>query len=596
MAKQISADRKNVRDFLESGKDHLFVIPEYQRPYAWGSDEIQTLFDDLVEFMAGNFDGVNYNEKTEYFLGTVVSYENENGEQEIIDGQQRITSLFLLLRAVYAHIDRVDSKGKQETYMMDKIKPTLWKLDRTTGEINPDSILIVSRVMDEEGNAVLHNILKTGIADPNAKDNYSKNYLLFQKLLNELAIEKTLSFYDFISAILDQAILLPITADTQDTALTIFSTLNDRGMQLSDADIFKAKIYNHLDEAGKQDFIKSWKELDKESQDAGESIQKLFYYYMFYLRALEGDNKTTTPGLRKYYSANKFRYLYIPDIMDKLKESLILWKIVNKHEEIDDEKWSKDTGIIQSLDILKDYNNEFWKYPVEIYYLTYHKTENFVEYFGMFLHQLIRVLLCVYILSPTLNAVKTDIIRLNIETLKNPLPPFKFKEITDEDLMDRIKVPNKNVIRMLLKIYAYNYQDTLLPSSWEIEHILPQKWQPSYFTDTPSEKISELIEHIGNKVPFEKKLNIIASNGYFEKKKQEYAKSSIIVTKKLSEYHKQDWREEQIHEHDVEKSKEIISILNEWNRNYCDYGVQSSIRPTKEELEVIKKAKENGWI
>src|SRR5574344_1088169 len=43
-----------------------------------------------------------------------------------------------------------------------------------------------------------------------------------------------------------QAILLPITTDTQDTALTIFSTLNDRGLQLSDANIFKAKIYGQL--------------------------------------------------------------------------------------------------------------------------------------------------------------------------------------------------------------------------------------------------------------------------------------------------------------------------------------------------------------
>ena len=52
--------------------------------------------------------------------------------------------------------------------------------------------------------------------------------------------------YQFIYALLNQAILLPITADTQDTALTIFSTLNDRGLPLSDADIFKAKIYNQL--------------------------------------------------------------------------------------------------------------------------------------------------------------------------------------------------------------------------------------------------------------------------------------------------------------------------------------------------------------
>lgn len=61
--------------------------------------------------------------------------------------------------------------------------------------------------------------------------------------------------YQFIYALLNQAILLPITADTQDTALTIFSTLNDRGLPLSDADIFNAKIYNQLAPDDKKAFI-----------------------------------------------------------------------------------------------------------------------------------------------------------------------------------------------------------------------------------------------------------------------------------------------------------------------------------------------------
>lgn len=112
--------------------------------------------------------------------------------------------------------------------------------------------------------------------------------------------------YQFIYALLNQAILLPITADTQDTALTIFSTLNDRGLPLSDADIFKAKIYNQLSVDQKSAFIDKWKELDEQATETNESIQQLFYYNMFYLRALEQDTNTTTPGLRKYYAANKF--------------------------------------------------------------------------------------------------------------------------------------------------------------------------------------------------------------------------------------------------------------------------------------------------
>ena len=94
MATTIEVNKQSVKQLLETGKVNKFIIPEYQRPYAWTDEQIETLFEDLVEYTE------NVNEGT-YFLGTIVSYENENTEQEIIDGQQRITSLFLLLRALY---------------------------------------------------------------------------------------------------------------------------------------------------------------------------------------------------------------------------------------------------------------------------------------------------------------------------------------------------------------------------------------------------------------------------------------------------------------------------------------------------------------
>ena len=92
------------------------------------------------------------------------------------------------------------------------------------------NILLTSRVVNNEGNEILRSILETGKADEDAKDNYSKNYRHFQELFDKHSTENPLMVYQFIYALLNQAILLPITADTQDTALTIFSTLNDRGL------------------------------------------------------------------------------------------------------------------------------------------------------------------------------------------------------------------------------------------------------------------------------------------------------------------------------------------------------------------------------
>ncbi|MCT3076972.1 DUF262 domain-containing protein [Leuconostoc citreum] len=562
MTTTINVDKRSVKQLLETGKNKKFVIPEYQRPYAWSDEPIQVLFDDLSEYTHNT----NDDDESTYFLGTIVSYENENHEQEIIDGQQRITTLFLLLRAIYTKLEK---SGSEADFLKSQIVPTIWKQNPTTGEVDFDKILITSRVMGDEGNQEFANILITGQSDEKSNSNYAKNYRLLQQLVDEYAAEQPLAFYSFISNILNRAILLPITADTQDTALTIFSTLNDRGLALSDADIFKAKIYNHLDQIGKKNFIERWQQLDEEASNAGESIQKLFYYYMFYLRAKENDRKTTTPGIRKYYAKNNFERLYSDDIMENLNTILNLWIVINNRNAVDNEKWSENREIKQILDALTSYPNEFWKYPVVIYYLHYHQNDTFEDEFLLFVKRLLAVLSARYIVTPTINAVKTGILNLNAEIIKSPQPKFDFSKVDEKELSDKIKNAHRNTVRMILKIIAYQHQADLLPEKWEIEHILPQKWQSSYFSTSTDSEVKELVEHIGNKIPFEKKLNIIASNGYFAKKKESYNKSEVEILLELSKNHN-DWGLDEIRERDIRISDELVTLLNEWGLNQID--------------------------
>ncbi|MDT2906873.1 DUF262 domain-containing protein [Lactococcus lactis] len=562
MTTTINVDKRSVKQLLETGKNKKFVIPEYQRPYAWSDEQIQVLFDDLSEYTHNT----NDDDESTYFLGTIVSYENENHEQEIIDGQQRITTLFLLLRAIYTKLEK---SGSEADFLKSQIVPTIWKQNPTTGEVDFDKILITSRVMGDEGNQEFANILITGQSAEKSNSNYAKNYRLLQQLVDEYAAEQPLAFYSFISNILNRAILLPITADTQDTALTIFSTLNDRGLALSDADIFKAKIYNHLDQIGKKNFIERWQQLDEEASNAGESIQKLFYYYMFYLRAKENDRKTTTPGIRKYYAKNNFERLYSDDIMENLNTILNLWIVINNRNAVDNEKWSENQEIKQILDALTSYPNEFWKYPVVIYYLHYHQNDTFEDGFLLFVKRLLAVLSARYIVTPTINAVKKGILNLNAEIIKSPQPKFDFSKVEEKELSDKIKNAHRNTVRMILKIIAYQHQADLLPEKWEIEHILPQKWQSSYFSTSTDSEVKELVEHIGNKIPFEKKLNIIASNGYFAKKKESYNKSKVEILLELSKNHN-DWGLDEIRERDIRISDELVTLLNEWGLNQID--------------------------
>lgn len=139
----------------------------------------------------------------------------------------------------------------------------------------------------------------------------------------------------------------------------------------------------------------------------------------------------------------------------------------------------------------------------------------FESNFLIFLRRLFAVLSARYIVTPTINAVKRSILNLNAEVYRSENPKFNFKPIDEEELKEKIKHSHRNTVRMILKVLAYQKQEDLLPPKWEIEHILPQKWQSSYFPDSTEQEVKLLIEHIGNKLPFEKKLNIIAGNGYF---------------------------------------------------------------------------------
>lgn len=595
MATTISVNKQNVLELLSTGRSKPFVIPEYQRPYAWTDEQIETLFEDIWDF-ATTIGGLKNNGS--YFLGSIVSFENDNGEQEIIDGQQRITSLFLLLRAIYTKLIKGDDANTDAARnFIGKIEPAIWRTDNLTGKVDYSDILLTSKVVDNEGNEILRKILETGEANVKAEDNYSKNYLLFQRLYDKHCAESPLQIYDFIYALLNQAILLPIGADSQDTALTIFSTLNNRGLPLSDADIFKAKIYNNLSGAEKESFISQWKQLEKEAADANESIQRLFYYYMFFLRAKEEDVSSTTPGVRKYYLAGKCERLYAPDLMANLNTVLDLWKVINTNHDIPEESWDNNSKIRKALDTLVSYPNEFWKYPVIIYYLAHRTNKNFDEEFLLFLNKLIGELMTRFILFPTINAVKSDILKLNAKIIKDVHPTFDFRAIDMSSVEDRIKTAHRNIVRMLLKSYAYNHQEALLPDNWQIEHILPQKWQTSFFPDEEVKTVNEMIEHIGNKTPFEKKLNIIASNGYFKKKQTEYQKSEIEVTRILVTSIDNDWTLGNIEHRDSIITTEVMKLIETWENQYADYKNDTDgDQPTPEELEQIKKFKKMGWV
>ena len=309
MSTTISINRKTVKEFFEASRQNPILIPEYQRPYEWDSEEVITLFDDLREFVeSASEKSDETSQQEDYFLGIVVHYDNNN-QREIIDGHQRIITLTLLLRVIYTHLESMNKSDavNENRYTIERL---LWKKNRTVGTVDKTRVLIHSEVIDEVSLKNFMRILETGIADPKADDLYSQNYILLQELYQKYCGTNLTAEFNFIYILLEQIILLPIQADSMEMALTIFSTLNDRGKPLTDADILKAKIYKALDDDARKTFIGNWQNLEEFSKELEiDIVEDVFAPYMFYTRAVNGWNTAFYSGVRKYFLNEKPQYL-----------------------------------------------------------------------------------------------------------------------------------------------------------------------------------------------------------------------------------------------------------------------------------------------
>lgn len=543
-----------------------FIIPEYQRPYSWKEEEIETFFEDIWNFSEDRLEK-GKECKDNYFFGSIVYFKNEGktGEsREIIDGQQRIVSLYLLLRTIEMELEKIVPTSpyyeKAKKNFIDTISSVFWMKDQMTNE--PTEIKLRSMVISEEDKNTLNEILVTGEADSHKKDNYSVNYNNFVKLYEAKAEEYKEreedweeQVFQFVNSLLNYCILLPVSTNDRETALTIFTTLNNRGMPLSDADIFRSIIYKQQKGEKKLLFAKAWKDFEKEASDCGEDAQKLFTYHMYYQMAEEGITNTSVVGLRKYYMDEDKKRLSI-EAFNCMVESLNLWRVINKHEELPNESWSRNMPILKTLDTLTSYPNDFWKYPVLIFYICHHKKEGFAVAFGNFLRELIGILVPRYLTNKPIATIKGSIIKLDAEVYRTMTPDYKKlirKSSAEYDLKSEFTNPRPKIMGMLLKMVAYSKanQNKLLPDDLSIEYITPKDMGGD-----------ETIE-IGNILLLENGLSASKAkkmaDGYFEEKKKVIYESSIIaMVNQIGKMDIKEWRKPEINE----RTKVICNILD----------------------------------
>lgn len=561
---KLNVDQKTIFDLL-SGKKADFLIPDYQRPYAWDEDQCQTLWDDifLFSFPDNNYEAFDENE--EYFLGSIVMYKNEKVKSEVIDGQQRLTTLMLILRAFYDKFANMQDKNSKLT--RDRIEKCIWKTD-TFGTADKNTLKIDSEVATDNDKEEFLELLRTGMVKPGSKSQYVLNYKFFQKRIDDF-LQDFPSFFQYLPArILGNCILLPIEAESQDTALRIFSTLNDRGLPLSDADIFKAQFYKYYGGLDKKDeFIGEWKELEEISSsvfapNTGTPMDELFTRYMYFLRAKEGNKSTTTEALRKFYERNKYRYLKQDNTIGELRALALFWKSVSYQ---DKEQFSDD--ILKKLFVLKYAPNGMWQNITSVYFLQNRNIGGALQEtkFGKFLDKITAFIFAYAVTNPGVNALRTPIYDEMFSIVKGndvAFSKYKFSESKVRSFFENYVFTNqRNITRSMITWYAYTFSEQQLLDSQEIfhiEHIYSKKRQEM----EGGLKTKSNLESLGNKVLLEGSINIKASDYHFEDKRKIYSgevrrgknkdSSKIAEIANLSSYKKFD--EQQI----IDRNKVIL--------------------------------------
>ncbi|MFV0946676.1 DUF262 domain-containing protein [Campylobacter jejuni] len=543
---EMKTERKSVLDYLSKNK---FLIPMYQRPYAWTLEECEQLWNDIVTF----FNDEDRKPENEYFLGSIVMYK-QNNHQNIIDGQQRTISLSLLLKALY--VKAFKDRSEETKNLVAMLESCLWDIDDISGKADYNASHLESDVITKEDEDILKQILTNEYRLENndietkikkVKSNYEKNYLFFLLKSDEFAKENPTKWEKFCVVLLKSCILLPIECEGYDedsrleNALRIFNTLNNRGIPLSDSDIFKSK--KTLE--GRKEFANKWKELeDKKDMDF------IFRNYMHVIRA-RNKIKTSEIGLRVFFTKEYKNILQDDNIISEIEQLSKFW-----NDEFSD---LYNNRSYQFYEVLNELPNEYWKYLDSAYYMYCQDQKiNYYKNHENFLAKIIANFLVKLINKPTIAEVKPIVFNAYTSLYSKGELNFQTdsKQILENEILFKEQFFKANkLISALLTLNLYiKYPNQKTDIKAEIEHIFPKttQWRPSY-TGWNKEEAKSYIESIGNKMWLEKRLNIKAGNNYFDEKKEKYKESNFLEAQELSKYTKNDWLKE-----DIEKRNEEI--------------------------------------
>ncbi|MCX8666892.1 DUF262 domain-containing protein [Acetobacteraceae bacterium B3987] len=522
----------------------FYVVPRYQREYVWEKEQVAQLLEDIrSEQLEGD--------KSEYFIGSVVvcPSQAEKGADDLIDGQQRVTTLFIILCAIR---DRLSALGDDN---LEGVKKSIVDVDTDQygndcrrARLEPQykdagsafSDLIEGRTVQKTGTRSIKNI---SVAYNTAKDFLSDDL--------ENSIPEIKKFFGYLMA---NVKLIKIYTDSFGRALKIFETINDRGIGLNAMDLLKNLLFMS---AGEEDFEylqDCWKFIVDELYKIKERPLRFLRYFIF-----------STWGVPRLAKDELYEWLLKNDekiglrdapvkFTERLKEALGAYVcFVNKKD-----RYGENNIFLENISFLYKKHNSAKQHLVlllagrnlssEIFSALCRDIESFLFVCNLVKEEIRTFEKTFAGWSLLLSKVKTmeDYKEFAKETFQKQKRKHASKFSIMFKAIDERSLPRYQFDYVLGKLtqavdssaYGSNNPLSYYCNSKEIhlEHILPQKPSSDVYkefgvgADDP-----RLIWSIGNLALVEKSINMSLGNKAFSHKKRIYPKSRYLLTRIISE-------------------------------------------------------------
>ena len=518
--------------------DFEYHIPGYQRPYSWTKEETGLLFDDLYNFFQ--------EEKSDnYFLGSIVLIKEEQKRYaEVIDGQQRLTTLSILFSAMADAFGDSECKSDCKAYLCEKgkalegieAKPRVFLRDA-------DHPFFYKYIQNVQLDALV--ALDPVTLDTEAKKHIRENCALLREKLKDIFLDdkQRLEFTQFL---LTRCYLVVVSTPSQESAFRIFTVMNSRGLDLLPTDIIKSTVIGNLPKEKQQEYTEKWEGL--EELTGRDGFNEVFTHTRT-IFVKERQKKTLREEFEEYILKTVSPKRLIDDYLVPYTNAYVQLKnceftATHHADEVN--------GL---LFWLNKTNNSDWM-PPAIKFLAEHPNDS--EYVLWFIRKLERLASYLLVTAQDVNHRVDRYKWLLVEmegrpdsTLTSPLRNIEltdwekehFRQTLDGEIYT-MTAQRRNYIIQRLDSFMSDGGASYNQKLFTIEHVLPQ--HPPVHGSCPElwpdeqERMYRL-NRIANLVPLTRQRNSAAQNYGFTTKKEKYFQSKggtssyVLTTQVINE-------------------------------------------------------------